>query len=305
MVCRPAHSTVHAARHLDVHLPVTTGVSHRLACPFGSQRSNNDYPAAIWVSEAMEASPTPVPPAPQDPARDPGPLPSSGTSTCIRSGVVILIAQGSAGDLPTASRTMSEPPFTQLMRARIAELSGLDSVHDCRIRLVSIRTRIETNWPTPGGLLRRNPGLDRVTQATIADLLAALPCPLPLEAGGEPMPLITPGEIDLRAAAGRAVDAAMALLVGTSLDDIYPREVTLLESYRPGAPEPIAMAEPTVGLLVATIIGTLEAIVELIGPRPQPSPKAAATALPEELHSAQGPARCPPSVTSTGPTSHS
>lgn len=176
---------------------------------------------------------------------------------------------------------MSEPPFTQLMRARIAELSGLDSVHDCRMRLVSIRTRIETNWPAPGGLLRRNPGLDRVTRATIADLLAALPCPLPLEAGGEPKPLITPGEVDLRVAAGRAVDAAMALLVGTSLDDTYPREVTLLESYRPGAPEPIAMAEPTVGLLVATIIGTLEAIVELIGPKSQPSPKAAAQPSPK------------------------
>ncbi|MGZ6273521.1 MAG: hypothetical protein ACXWM8_04435 [Candidatus Limnocylindrales bacterium] len=177
---------------------------------------------------------------------------------------------------------MSESPFTELFRVRIAELSGLDSVHDCRIRLVSIRTRIETNWPARGGLIRRNPGLDKVTQATIADLLAALPCPLPLEAGREPMPLIKPGETDLRAAAGRAVDAAMALLVGTSLDDIYPREVALLESYRPGAPEPITMAEPTIGLLVATIIGTLEAIVELIGPKPLSSPKAASQRSPRK-----------------------
>jgi hypothetical protein len=176
---------------------------------------------------------------------------------------------------------MSEPPFTRLLRARIEELSGLDSVHDCRIRLMSIRTRIETNWPTPGGLLRRNPGLDRLSQAAIADLLAALPCPLPLEAGGEPGPLINPGETDLRAAAGRAVDAAMALLVGASLDTPYHGEVTLFESYRPGAAEPIAMAGPTVGLLVATIIGTLEAIVELIGPRQQPSAKEAAQPSPK------------------------
>ncbi len=164
---------------------------------------------------------------------------------------------------------MSETSLTQLLRARIAELSGLDSVHDCRIRLMSIRTRIETNWPRPTGRLRRSPGLDRASQDAIADLLTALPCPLPLEAGSEPVPLITPGDPDLRAAAGRAVDAGMALLVGASLDDIYPHEVALLESNLPGAAEPIAMSEPTVGLLVAMIIGNLEAIVELIGPKPR------------------------------------
>jgi hypothetical protein len=165
--------------------------------------------------------------------------------------------------------------------ARIAELRRFDSVHDCRMRLVSIRTRIETNWPSRGGPLRRGPSLNPVTQATIADLLAALPCPLPLEAGGEPVPLINEGQVDLRAAAGRAVDAAMALLAGASLETIYSGEVTLFESNRPGAAEPITVSEPTVGLLVATIIATLEAISELIGPKPPPGAKAASQSPPK------------------------
>jgi hypothetical protein len=162
---------------------------------------------------------------------------------------------------------VSNPPVTQSLDERIAELRRFDSVDDSRRRLVSMRTRIDTNWPSPGGLLRRGPGLDPATQATIVDLLAALPCPLPLEAGGEPVPLIEAGEVDLRAAAGRAVDAAMALLTGTSLDTVYPGEITLFESHRPGGAEPITVSDPTVGLLVATIIATLEAISELIGPR--------------------------------------
>ncbi|MGA3058065.1 MAG: hypothetical protein ABSE70_08560 [Candidatus Limnocylindrales bacterium] len=170
---------------------------------------------------------------------------------------------------------MSEPPATQSLAARIEELRGLDSVHDCRIRLMSVRTRIETNWPSKRGFLRRGPALDRESQATIANLLAALPCPLPLEAGGEPVPLIGAGETDLQAAAGRAVDAAMALLAGAELDTLYHGDVTLLESYEPGAAEPITVSDPSVGLLVATIIGTLEAIVEQIGPGPRPGARAA------------------------------
>jgi hypothetical protein len=162
---------------------------------------------------------------------------------------------------------VSNPPVTQSLDERIAELRRFDSVDDSRRRLVSIRTRIDTNWPSPGGLLRRGPNLDRATQATIADLLAALPYPLPLEVGGEPVPLIKEGQTDLRAAAGRAVDAAMALLTGTSLETVYPGEVTFFESHRPGGAGPITVVDPTVGLLVATIIATLEAVSELIGPR--------------------------------------
>jgi hypothetical protein len=164
---------------------------------------------------------------------------------------------------------VSDPPVTQSLDQRIAELRRFDSVDDARRRLVSIRTRIETNWPNPGGLLRRGPGLDPPIQATIGDLLAALPCPLALEPGGEPRPLIKDGELDLRAAAGRAVDAAMTLLAGASLDTVYPGEITLFESRRAGAAVPITLSDPTVGLLVATIIATLEAISELIGLKPR------------------------------------
>jgi hypothetical protein len=175
---------------------------------------------------------------------------------------------------------VSDPPVTPSLDQRIAELRGFDSVDDSRRRLVSIRTRIETNWPNPGGLLRRGPSLDPLAQATIADLLAALPCPLPLEPGGEPHPLIKDGEADLRAAAGRAVDAAMSLLAGASLETVYPGEVTLFESRQPGAAVPITLSDPTVGLLVATIIATLEAISELIGQKPQSRPGAASKASP-------------------------
>jgi hypothetical protein len=169
---------------------------------------------------------------------------------------------------------VSNPPVTESLDDRIAELRRFDSVDDSRRRLVSMRTRIEADWPSSGGLLRRGPSLGPATQATIADLLAALPYPLPLEVGGEPVALIKAGEIDLRAAAGRAVDAAMALLTGTSLDTIHPGEVTLFASHRRGAAEPITVSDPTVGLLVATIIATLEAISELLGPKPDSRPKA-------------------------------
>jgi hypothetical protein len=166
---------------------------------------------------------------------------------------------------------MSEERVTKGLAARIADLRGLDTVDGCRIRLVSLRTRIDTNWPGPKSFLRRGPALDAASQATIADLLDALPSPLPLESGGIAQALIKDGDSDLRAVSGRAVDAALALLSGTSLDTTYHGEVTMLHSFRPGAEEPITVSDPTVGLLVATIIGTLEAIVERIGPAPKPA----------------------------------
>jgi hypothetical protein len=199
----------------------------------------------------------------------------------VSSGVAILNGRQSVGDPHTVRRAVSNTPVTQSLDERIAELRRFDSVDDSRRRLVSIRTRIETNWPSRGGLLRRAPSLDAVTQATIADLLAALPCPLPLEAGGEPVRLIKKGQADLRAAAGRAVDAAMTLLAGASLETVYPGQVTLFESHRPGAVEPITVSDPTVGLLVATIIATLEAISEIIGLKPQSSGKAASQPSPK------------------------
>lgn len=185
----------------------------------------------------------------------------------VSSGVAILSVRGSVGDSRQRGARLSNPPVTESLDERIAELRRFDSVDDSRRRLVSMRTRIEADWPSPGGLLRRSPSLDPATQATIADLLAALPYPLPLEAGGEPAPLLKVGQVDLRAAAGRAVDAAMALLTGASLETVYPGEITLFESHRPGGAEPITVSDPTVGLLVATIIATLEEISELIGPK--------------------------------------
>lgn len=175
---------------------------------------------------------------------------------------------------------MSDLPVTQSLDERIGELRRFDSVDDSRRRLLSLRTRIETDWPSRGGPLRRRPSLDPVIQATIADLLTALPCPLPLEVGGEPVPLIKEGKADLRAAAGRAVDAAMALLTGTSLETVYPGEVTLFESHRSGGAEPITVSDPTVGLLVATIIAALEAISELIGLNPDSHAKASSKPSP-------------------------
>jgi hypothetical protein len=72
----------------------------------------------------------------------------------------------------------------------------------------------------------------------------------------------------------------MALLAGASLETVYPGEVTLFESRRPGAAVPITLSDPTVGLLVATIIATLEAISELIGLKPQSRTGAASKASP-------------------------
>jgi hypothetical protein len=152
------------------------------------------------------------------------------------------------------------------LASRIAQMRGLDTVDGCRIRLLSLRARIEINWPAAGGLLRRRKGLAPDSEATIADLLVALPTPLPRAPGALPTPLITDADTDLRAVAGRAVDAALALLEGNSLEAVYSGEVTMLDSYRIDAADPIMVSQPTVGLLVATIIGTLDAISESLVP---------------------------------------
>jgi hypothetical protein len=165
---------------------------------------------------------------------------------------------------------MQEPEASEprrVLSARIAELGGLDTVDTCRMRLLALRTRVETNWPIAGKLFKRG-GLDPATRDTIADLLVALPTPLPLHAGGQPEPLIYGVNDDLRAVAGRAVDAALALLDRGDLEAIYPAQVCMLESHRPGAQAPIVVTDPTVGLVVATIIGTLEAIAEVIAEAP-------------------------------------
>ena len=163
-----------------------------------------------------------------------------------------------------------EPPSTRGgIVARLGELRGMDTADGFRLRLVTLRTRIETNWPAAGGSpLRRRKGLDADATAMITDLLLGLPTPLPLAPGAPPQPLVSDLDTDLRLVAGRAVDAALALLSADSLEAEYPGDVHMLQSNRAGAPDPILISSPSVGLLVATIIGTLEAISERFVPSP-------------------------------------
>ena len=149
---------------------------------------------------------------------------------------------------------------------RTASTSGLDTVDTCRIRLLSLRTRIETTWPSPRRhRFARTQDVDAQTLATIAELLRGLPTPLPLHAGAEPEPITFDSDAELRRVPGRAVDAGLALLANSQLDTIYPRQVTMLESRQPVARGSIVVSEPTVGLVVATIIGTLDAVSEVLG----------------------------------------
>jgi hypothetical protein len=151
------------------------------------------------------------------------------------------------------------------LTAYFSQTRGLDTVDSCRLRLVALRTRIETNWPQTGTLLfNRGQGLGREATADIAALLIALPTPLPLQPGGEPEPIMRETDTDMREVAGRAVDAGLALLEATTLETIYRGHVKMLESYQPGASEPIVVSNLTVGVLVATIIGTLDAISETV-----------------------------------------
>jgi hypothetical protein len=151
------------------------------------------------------------------------------------------------------------------LTAQAASTGGLDSVDGCRMRLVSLRTRIETNWPAAGGrFFNRGQSLHPENRADISELLVGLPTPLPLVAGGEPETVFCDDDTDLMEIAGRAVDAGFALLEGATLETVYQGDVSMLESRRPEALEPIVVSRPTVGLLVATIIGTLEAISEII-----------------------------------------
>ncbi len=166
----------------------------------------------------------------------------------------------------------SSPASSELVEY-IRHLRSLDTIDACRLRLVALRARIGSHWPETGGLLRRSVPLPPETEAAISDLLAALPTPLPLGQYDEPEELFPRGEKDLRAVVGRAVDAALALLEAGSLDLLYPGEVWILAK-RPGrqSAERIFMAQPTIGLLVATIVGTLEAVSECLGAEPRPTP---------------------------------
>jgi hypothetical protein len=147
-------------------------------------------------------------------------------------------------------------------------LRDLDTIDRCRMRLLTLRARVETNWPAGGNWLRRASSLAAESHGRISELLLALPTPLPLHPGGEPETIFRHDDMDLRVVAGRAVDAALNLLEEPSLDSKYQGHVSMLESNDPAARQPIVIAEPTVGLIVATVIGTLEAISEELGVAP-------------------------------------
>jgi|SRR5664280_2164439 len=149
--------------------------------------------------------------------------------------------------------------------AYLSQRRSTDTVETCRMRLVALRTRIETNWPQTGGVLfKRGQGLSREATADISALLVALPTPLPMRAGGDPEAIMRETDTDMREVAGRAVDAGLALLEGTTLETIHQGDVKILEDYHPGAREPIIVSDLTVGVLVSTIIGTLDAISETV-----------------------------------------
>jgi len=162
-------------------------------------------------------------------------------------------------------------------------LPGMDTVDTCRMRLLTLRARIETNWPmTGGGVFKRGQGMSRDATADIAALLVALPTPLPLMAGGDPEPIIRETDTDMREVAGRAVDAGLALLDGTTLETIYRGHVKMLEDYHPDA----------------TIIGTLDAISETVMETPGGGKKAASTRKaghkPGRVNKAAPPKAAPP-----------
>jgi hypothetical protein len=158
-------------------------------------------------------------------------------------------------------------------------MRAADTVDTCQIRLLALRTRIDTNWPT-GGLFGHKDDRIRASEAAISDFLVALPTPLPLLPGGEPEAVMRHDDTDLKCVVGRAVDAALALLHDSTLETVYHGQVSMLESHKPGSLRPIVVTDPTVGLLVATIIGTLEAISEKLA-EPGPSSRPAKADSPQ------------------------
>ncbi len=168
----------------------------------------------------------------------------------------------------------SSPASLDLV-AYVRDLRSIDTIDGCRLRLLALRARIGSHWPeSGGGLLKRSLPLPAAAEKSITELLAGLPTPLPMSPGEAPEEVFPAGEKDLREVVGRVVDAALALLAAGSLDLLYPGQVHILAERKPGAKqaEGLALEEPTVGLLVATIVGTLEAISECLGGEPRPNP---------------------------------
>src|ERR1035437_5194701 len=67
-------------------------------------------------------------------------------------------------------------------------LRELDTIDRCRMRLLTLRARVETNWPAGGNWLRRGSGLAAGLEATISAPLVAPPPPSPQETPAPPPP---------------------------------------------------------------------------------------------------------------------
>lgn len=168
----------------------------------------------------------------------------------------------------------SSSPASLDLVAYLRNLRSIDTIDGCRLRLLALRARIGSHWPESGGLLKRSLALPVETEKTISELLAAVPTPLPMSPGQDPEEIFPRDEKDLREVVGRVVDAALALLAAGSLDILYPGRVVILGGRQSeGRPaEGLTLEDPTIGLLVATIVGTLEAISESLGGDPRPNP---------------------------------
>src|ERR1035437_3055215 len=92
------------------------------------------------------------------------------------------------------TRTQHLPRRSVLPSAR--DMRDLDTVDTCRMRLLALRTRIESNWPAGSHFFNRGHGLARDDEATIVDLLVAPPPPLPLTPGADPDTIFCHGDTD-------------------------------------------------------------------------------------------------------------
>jgi hypothetical protein len=145
-------------------------------------------------------------------------------------------------------------------------VGGLDSVDAARLRVMALKARIDAYWPAESsGLLKRR-AKDK-DDDVLTRLVAALPTPLPCDLPGVPVALVRESDTDLRVPIGRAVDAALLLMEDDDLERQCPGKVNMFANLaavddRAWRPDAIEVADPSVGLIVGTIIGILEAIAE-------------------------------------------
>jgi hypothetical protein len=144
-------------------------------------------------------------------------------------------------------------------------VGGLDSVDAARLRVMALRARIDAYWPAEsGGLLKRRA---KDKDDVLTRLVAALPTPLPCDLPGVPVDVVRESDADLRVPISRAVDAALLLMEDDDLERKCPGKVNMFANLgavddRAWRPDAIEVVDPSVGLIVGTIIGILEAIAE-------------------------------------------